>query len=280
MNSAPPEVDVREQTQAFYDALKAQPGQRAFMVRVDREPAEPTPLSQRVKLVVVPAFFHEEFPDSGADGRVIVDVAAACGVACEVAPTRSLGSVGGNAEIVAEALEAQTSEEVWVVSLSKGGAELRRALTLLSSSARERLAGWINVSGLVHGCHFVDELFTRLSQRMLLRAVAVAFGMKASDLAELRTDHPWWSEPLDRPPSMRIVNVVCVPQREHLKRSLVRRYDRLKKLGPNDGMVLLDKALILPGDVYPIWGGDHFLSPQKAHPVFQRMLRCLLPPRK
>ena len=37
----------------------------------------------------------------------------------------------------------------------------------------------------------------------------------------------------------------------------------LDPLGPNDGGILLAGACGWPGNLYPVWGADHYLSPSR-----------------
>jgi len=69
--------------------------------------------------------------------------------------------------------------------------------------------------------------------------------------------------PFVLPDDMRAIHVLGFPLQRHWSRDWARRaHARLAGLGPNDGGgVLLSDALRLPGDVYPVWGADHYLEP-------------------
>jgi hypothetical protein len=58
---------------------------------------------------------------------------------------------------------------------------------------------------------------------------------------------------------------------------------RIAPLGPNDGTVLLTDILRWPGEVYPVWGADHYFRPEgTARALLRAVLLHLrkLPPTK
>ena len=72
------------------------------------------------------------------------------------------------------------------------------------------------------------------------------------------------SAPLDfglrLPTHIRLISIVGFPLRKHLTNGMARRCHRqLTLYGPNDGGLILADVCALPGLIYPIWGGDHYL---------------------
>src|SRR5207302_7105256 len=78
-------------------------------------------------LLVAPGAFYREHPETGADGRLVREIAAEFGMAAAVAPAASGGSVTGNAALLRRALAAEPKASVILVSFSKGGADARIA---------------------------------------------------------------------------------------------------------------------------------------------------------
>ncbi len=80
------------------------------------------------------------------------------------------------------------------------------------------------------------------------------------------------------PKSMRVVNVVSFPLAHHLSSPLARRaFNRLAPLGPNDaGGIMLGDLHNFPGVIYPVWGADHYLTPDRIDDLIRRILQLSL----
>ena len=69
--------------------------------------------------------------------------------------------------------------------------------------------------------------------------------------------------PLQLPPGMKLLSLVGFPLRQFLTTPFSRFYHRtLAAHGPNDGTILLSDLLAWPGEIYPVWGMDHFFRPE------------------
>ena len=65
------------------------------------------------------------------------------------------------------------------------------------------------------------------------------------------------------PPTMRMISLVGFPLRRHMTTPFSRFCHRtLSKWGPNDGTVLLSDLIRWPGEIYPVWGADHYFRPE------------------
>ena len=263
-------------TMVFYRAVLASAVHGEFVRTVDGQHAKPSGRTQGPTLLVVPAMFHRERPDLGGDGHLVAAIAAACGWNARVVPTLSRGSISENARIVREAIDRAGGSPLWLFSLSKGGGEVRRALQ--ESGGNGNLAhvrGWINVSGIVRGSHFIDHMLGSPARRLRARAFCLALGTSYAGAKELQTTHPYWSGAFQVPPQMSVINLVGVPLGCHVQKGLVGRYRRLGTLGPNDGFVLLPETLILPGLIYPIWGSDHLFRSPQVSPLLYRLFNLI-----
>lgn len=263
-------------TMVFYRAVLASPVHGEFVRVVDRQLTAPSRRHRAPTLLIVPAMFHRERPDLGGDGRLVAGIARACGFDVEVVPTLSRGSISQNASIIRASIENTRGKPLWLFSLSKGGGEVRRALSERpDTGAIERVRGWINVSGIVRGSHFIDHMLGSPARRLRARAFCLALGTSYAGAKELQTTHPYWRETFEVPELMTVINLVGVPLGCHVQKGLVGRYRRLGTLGPNDGFVLLPETLILPGLIYPIWGSDHLFRSPQVSPLLYRLFNLL-----
>jgi hypothetical protein len=270
------EHGVNVATMVFYRAILSSPAHGPFARTIDAVATEPRRSSAALTLLVVPAMFYRERPDLGGDGQLAASIAAACGFRTKIVATRSRGTLSENARAIADAIAGE-EDDVWLFSLSKGGGEVRLALQRdTHADARRRVRGWINVSGIVRGSHFIDEMLATSARRLRARAFCIALGTSYSGVRELTTTHPFWQQRFEAPADMRIINVVGVPLCSHIQKGLVGRYRRLAVLGPNDGFVLLPETLITPGAIYPIWGSDHLFRSPQVSPLLYRLFNYVL----
>src|ERR1051325_4396037 len=136
---------------------------------------ERTQLSRQrsVLIGVVPGAFYKEYAFTGADGQRVLDAAAKQGVRAERVPLQSFGPLAENARILREWLAQHPHDEIVLVSLSKGGADLQYALSLPGSDARFRnVSLWINISGLVQGTALADWLLSQKLRSLFVRIFA------------------------------------------------------------------------------------------------------------
>jgi hypothetical protein len=214
---------------------------------------------------VVPGAFHGQHKHTGADGLKIVETVDGLADRIEVVPVRSFGPLEENARIILDWLEARRGQRVVLTSLSKGSADVKRALAApRAADAFATVASWVSFSGIVQGTPLVAWLRARPLRSSAFGLLLRLQGHRSAVIDELRRgeDAPLWSWP-SLPPHLRIVHVNACPLRRHLRhRWAPRGYERVLPLGPNDGGgILLGDLSQLPGVVCPIWGADHYLQP-------------------
>ncbi|HHI92672.1 MAG TPA: hypothetical protein ENK04_04025 [Gammaproteobacteria bacterium] len=264
-------------TTVFYHSIFSSPEYNRFIAAIDRQKIAEAPYKTEIKLFIVPAFFYKEYPSFGGGGEHILNVARKLGLDAEVVKTISTGSVRENAGILLDTLMKCTHKEIWVISMSKGSAEVRLMYQQFSDKVPvEKISHWFNVGGLTYGSQFVDDMMRSPFRRAKTRAICLATGAQFRALHELQTHHPFWQEAFIPPENTRITNILGVPLSSHIERTLVTRYNRIKALGPNDGMVLLVDTLVMPGMIYPIWGADHYMRDARVIPVLYRMFSHFL----
>lgn len=269
--------DVDLATMLWYQALRHSHCDRAFIQAIEARPATPPSAAGRVQLIVIPALFYRERPEAGGDGAQVLAAARACGIPASLAPTHSKGGLQANIPILLEILRSQQAQRIWLLSLSKGAAELRYLLHRHGAELPlSRIEAWLNVGGLPHGCQIVDHMLRSPMRRLKTRALCRVLGVDYHEFAAFGTANPAWHFALKLPPTLQLINVVGIPLARHVQRVLRQRYRRLAAQGPNDGMVLLPDAIVRPGYVYPIWGADHFFQVPRLENLLYRLFDYLL----
>ena len=212
-----------------------------------------------VTVLVMPGAFHADHPGTGADGRRVVELATNLGCRATVVPVGSFDPIRSNAAALVKLLR-RTAGPVMIVSLSKGGADVKAAVAA-DPGAFAAVRSWVSLSGMTAGTPLVAWLRRRPLRWAAVRSILWWRGYSKSTLTELAADAatPW--PPM--PSHLTLVRVVGFPLRRHLSHPWAfRGYDRLAPLGPNDGGgLLLVDAVAGPGLVYPVWGADHYLQP-------------------
>jgi hypothetical protein len=232
-------------------------------------------------LAIVPGACYVEYPRTGADGRRLRECAREWGWRVERVPVASLGSLSTNARAVGDWLASRPEEPLVLVSLSKGGADVKTALASPATSATFRnVRVWISLSGILHGTPLAGWCLRRGFRRLLVQWLCWYRGLDFAILREL--DHHAGSRlaaELVLPSWLKVVHVVGLPLSCHLRsRSSRRAHRRLAALGPNDGGgILLGDLCRLPGLIYPVWGTDHYLEPAwDLRPLIHRVLHAAL----
>lgn len=227
-------------------------------------------------VAIVPGAFHRENPRTGADGRIVREVAVQLGLRVAVAPVSSTGSLVENARLLAEWLSTMGNVRLVLVSVSKGGSDVKAALARFDAAgAFARVIGWVNLCGILDGTPMADWL---LSAGWLARANRFFYRVRGRSLAFLEDLRRFpgcaLDVPLKLPAHWRVAHVVGFPLRRHLYNGLARRcHARLEAFGPNDGSILLSDAPRWPGQLCPVWGADHYLRPREdVRPLLAALL--------
>src|SRR6185437_15525244 len=263
---------------------RASPQHRAFIETIERDDP-PVMSGDPPRIVIVPGAFHVEYPHTGAGGERIMEIAETLGWPAERVPLPSLAPMEQNAAAIVEFLAVRPRRPTVLVSLSKGGADIRAAFER-SDSARALgdVRGWVNLSGIITGTPLVGWLRARplrcCGVRLLLRLRQQRFAV----IDELRRgpDSPLQGR-LRIPNWVNVIHVFGFPLVKHLSDSWARRGDkRLMPLGPNDGGgILLADVAQVAGQVYPVWGADHYLRPSwEIRPLLTRILQQAAAPRQ
>ena len=213
-------------------------------------------VGQGIKILIVPGMFYKEHPEVGADGQLVISIAKQCGFDAEILETLSKGSIAENVSILNHKIAHELASIIWLVSMSKGGSEVRSYLQ--SCDVPDSVKGWLNIAGINQGSPHAARKISSKLRKLIYVILCKLMNVDYQVLSELHPGHKiWanksWNKDID------CIHVVPIPLRSHLQRMLEKRYEQLLPYGPNDGMVPVYDAEQLPGKIYPLWGIDHFM---------------------
>jgi hypothetical protein len=197
---------------------------------------------------------------------VVREVAERLGLPVVTVPLASTGRLAENAGLLVEWLAATRDRPLVLVSVSKGGSDVKAALQRPDAAAAfAHVRGWINLCGILDGTPMAEWL---LSPNWLARANRFVYRIRGRSLDFLqemqRLPGSPLAAPLVLPPHLRTIHVLGFPLLAHLRNGLVRRsHARLAAFGPNDGSLLLSDVVRWPGQLCPVWGADHYLQPRE-----------------
>src|SRR5262245_48931815 len=123
-----------------------------FIRRIDAmDDGEPSaPGSPGFRVAIVPGAFYREHPQSGADGRLLVAELSRLGYQVDVLSLASFGRLSDGASDLRQRLSRQDGQPIVLVSLSKGGSEVKLALAE-GQDAFLGVIAWIDLSGILEG---------------------------------------------------------------------------------------------------------------------------------
>lgn len=235
-------------------------------------PPPPAPSAAPRRVVLLPSMFYREHPELGGDGALFQRIAPQYGVAAELIPLRSLGSVEQNADILLEDF-SRRRDPVWVISFSKGSADFKRALARGREVILPKLAGWLNIAGTVGGTHMTEKGAQNPIKQLMLKSWIRLRGGAAGLIEEMDWSHPFSRAAVSLPPAVKVINLLGLPLCCHLRKPLVSTYQYLSTWGPNEGFLVFEDAVSIGGFILPLWGADHYLHvpelSEVAHHFFQ-----------
>jgi len=268
-------------TALLFDRFKKTSARSSFIQQIDRlieEAAQPLPKID-AKVVIVPGALYVERPDMGGDGRLIREVAARLGLQSDLIALASFGSVTENAGLIRVWLKEHAAERVILVSLSKGGADLKLATAASDAPDLFRnVVAWINVCGPLSGSRMANWI---LESRLRSGFFRWKFRWQKRDFRFVADLEHGAGAPLSFrlrvPATIRMVSMIGFPLRRHMSTTFSRFCHRtLACAGPNDGTTLLSDLNEVPGEIYPVWGMDHYFRPEeRARNLVGAILRCL-----
>jgi hypothetical protein len=252
-------------TAVLYDRIRQSTENGPFIARIEAlQERAVLPRLEGVTFAVAPGAFWRELPRIQSDGRLLRDVAADHGCRTAMIPVASTGPLCENARSILEWVAQQPKAPILLASLSKGGADVKLAIHAEPSAFRHVVA-WINICGMLNGTPLVEFLHSRPLPRTLLSWFFRWRGLDFRMVHDLDArSHSLLADPLRLPGHIRLISVIGFPLRNHMRNRRARLLRGvLDPLGPNDGGVLLEEVCRLPGQVFPVWGADHYMQPEQ-----------------
>lgn len=264
-------------TALLFDRFQKDPRHAPFIRRIDALRRSQTISRSKMdaKVVIVPGALYLERPELGGDGRIVRQVAESFGYQTELLPIASFGSVRNNALLIRSWLQEHSDDRVILVSLSKGSADLKMAFMLSDAIKVTNIAAWINVCGPLNGSRMANWILASRLRTWFFRLKCRVQKRDFQFITDLCHDFsPALKTQFNPPSSMRLINLVGFPLRQHMTTRLSRFCHRtLAKWGPNDGTTSLSDACHWPGEVYPVWGADHYF---RGDNLAQNLITALL----
>lgn len=224
-------------------------------------------------VLFVPGFLYRSHPETGGDFAIPRHQLTAVGMSNRLIETDESGSVEDNAKRIAAAVRESENQRILIVSASKGGPEVAHAVgRLLEPEETRSVVAWINIGGLLGGTPLADQALLP-PRRWLVRAALWWKNLRSDGIRSLRTlESRRRLADLSLPPDLPIINVVPTPLSGNLSKRAEDGYNRLRKLGPNDGLALLPDQ-VLPGTrTLLLLGDDHFLTRQSPRDLTLALL--------
>ena len=273
---------VEEATRRLYERIRSSPLHGPLIGAVEASPRTPSHVARNTVVAIAPAALYKEYRRSGADGRRVREAAVGLGLPVEVIPLEPMGTLEKNAEILLRWLHDCPFAKVVLVSLSKGGSDIKKAMAV-ERDGFGKVGVWISIGGLLEGTPLVPWLLSKerfpTAFRMLNRIHGVDF--RFLEEVDRRPGGPL-DFPFHPPPHLRLIHVLGFALPEHATNWLARKlHRRLAPLGPSDGFMLLEDSLHWPGRIYPVWGADHyFRTREDPRPLLERLLSMAVEPRR
>lgn len=258
-------------TAVLYEALRAHPLHGAFAESIEAQPL-PREGGAAGTLVLVPGLVWEDYPQLGADGQLVAQVAGRLGFSVRRIAISGRGAPSSNASAILRFVQDLEASDAWLVSLSKGSADLRFAMSgRFGPFPWRKFSGWINICGSPNGSDLAALLTSSALRRVAARATCLAARIPFRAMLEMSSRHEAWHRMPALPAEFRAINVVGLPLSWHLSRMLASRHRLLAAAGPNDGVVLCQNAYAEPGPIYPLWGYDHYFRGAGMVPLLYRL---------
>ena len=265
--------------EALATRIEGSPPNAALARLVDERVAQmrqdPASASDRIRAALerlglvplrVPGLFYRTHSWTGAD---LARSEVWLGRPVTLVETGEVDTVERNAAIVRSAVRenARDGRRILLVSASKGSADVYEAL-VGDPKLGPSVALWIDLVGLVEG--------TPLTDPRRGDAETAAAGLPADTALSMSHQVRGRATASAFPPDVRAVHIAGFPTSVAISKEALAGFERLRPLGPNDGYLMLDSFLRVPGRVMVIPATDHYLRSPNLEPRLVALVSVLL----
>lgn len=247
-------------TMALYQSLLSSPRYFPFIKTIKNQKIhENIQHELPLKWCLLPAMMYDDHPEVGGGGEHIISAASDLGFRIEKLNTGGKKGVIHNAKILKNWVDNHPNKNLSIVTLSKGSMEFRYAYQyLFSENDKNRIKYWFNFSGFPYGSALADSMLNNWLNKLYVAIAARIINMDKNLLLETRSDFHAWKKEFIVSPHTKVYSFFSIPLSSHVQTSLIGRFKRLSFAGPNDGMAECYRAPYWEGEVFPLWGADHF----------------------
>lgn len=233
--------------------------------------------ASNIEIVIVPSCFTAGPLGWGYFVESLRNQARRWGFTTDVIDTHPEFSLTQNASLIEAYLKGRTAENIFLVSFSRGSAEVRMCLQRgqLAKNEMAKVKSWINFNGAVNGSLYADLRSQKFFYKNLGPWLPKAFAYSPRCDVELSKNFGIYRDRFVLPNSMLMVNVLGLPLSHHIPAEVLGDFMAMRDAGPNDSRVLLTDAIIRPGLIYPLLGQSHFILPERVDRHLERLFEVL-----
>lgn len=259
-------------TMAIYQALLHSDRHAQFIKNINQQEIHEniqTPLN--LNWCLLPAMMYEDHPEVGGGGDHILSAGKDLGFNIERLNTGGKKGVIYNAQILKKWVENNSQSEIGIITMSKGSMEFRYAYSyLFTEEEKKKIKYWLNFSGFPYGSALADSMLKTWSNKFYVKVARRVINMDMEVLIETRSDFHAWSKEFVINDNTKVFSFFSIPLSSHVQTSLMGRFKKLSFAGPNDGMAECYRSPYWKGEVYPLWGADHFCrTPEMIYVLYK-----------
>ena len=234
---------------------------RRFRMNVDRALRGEAlfPDSDSIVIVGVPGYdYKENGRVTGADLQDQIAILGKLGLRVEFVDVDPIGTVLECADVIEEALERLSEEQIVIAGPSSAGPAIHTALSRVGPGSG--VLAWLNLGGTLHGVPLLDWV-QKFPQRVVFDTVVWAQDWRRESFESL-TNRVLRErfEQLSIPADIHVFNYISMSLSGDISDFGWDKYLLMRSDGPNDGLSLLPDLLVPEGRTIVSPKGDHFFA--------------------
>lgn len=228
---------------------------KSFIEAINQITILQKPTSFPQTFIIIPALLHEMYPAMGGKGELFGQICKKYGHQVHYLETNGGKNVVDTSKQIRSVVERH--ERVWLISISRGGLDVLNYLAE-HETVPKNIAGWVNVGGLINGSPLSNHILSTPGKRLKAKIMSQLCDVDYSTIADLKTQKCSKIHQIPFINQLSPIHIVGFPLRSHIPPYLISRYLKLANEAPNDAMLFLTDYIGCIGNIYPLWGCDHF----------------------